>query len=191
MKIGDRVVMIEDYGFAKKGMTGKVIKPEYRFFAETYCDVEFDNPCEDGWISHGLVPSGRGYYVPASAIKILDDDKNWKIIITANGDATTAKLIQNGKQIKEVSVNRYYKDEYNAEIGAKEAVNKLFRSQGFTGRAMFVGKNTDDDGFTRGKIYKFVDGQCIDDENRARPYDSSTTLTDEDWYSKVFIEVVE
>lgn len=191
MKIGDRVILIEDYGFAKKGMTGKVIKPEYRFFAETYCDVEFDHPCEDGWISHGLVPSGRGYYVPASAIKLLGNDINWKIIIVANGDTTTAKLIKEGKCIKEVSVNRYFEDEYNAEVGAKEAISKLFKPAGYTGKAIFVGGDTDDDGFTRGRIYQFADGRCIDDENRARPYDYATTLNGDDWYSNVFIEVVE
>lgn len=191
MKIGDRVIMIRDYGYAKKGMTGKVVRPEYRFFAETYCAVEFDHPFEGGCICRGLVPSGRGYFVQTSAIKLLDDDKKWKIIIMANGDATTAKLIKEGKRIKEVSVNRYFKDEYNAEIGAKEAISKLFKPAGYTGKAMFVGENTDDNGFTRGKIYQFTDGQCIDDDNDVRPYDDATTLDGDDWYSSVFIKVVE
>lgn len=61
----------------------------------------------------------------------------------------------------------------------------------FTGRAMFVGKSTDDNGFTRGKIYQFTDGKFIDDDNRARPCDYATTLTEDDWYSSVFIKVVE
>ena len=191
MKIGDRVILIEDYGFAKKGMTGKVIKPEYRMFAETYCAVEFDHPFEGGCICRGLVPSGRGYFVQTSAIKLLGNDINWKIIITANGDTTTAKLIKEGKCIKEVSVNRYFEDEYNAEVGAKEAVKKLFEPKRFTGKAMFVGENTDDNGFTRGKIYQFTDGQCIDDDNDVRPYDYTVTLDGDDWYSKVFIKVVE
>ena len=54
-----------------------------------------------------------------------------------------------------------------------------------------MGGDTDDDGFTRGRIYQFTDGRCIDDENRARPYDYATTLNGDDWYSNVFIEVVE
>lgn len=191
MKIGDRVVMIRDYCYAKKGMTGKVVRPEFRGWTDRVCTVEFDQPFEGGHICMGFVPSGRGYHVPVSAIKLLDDDKKWKIIIMANGDATTAKLIKEGKRIKEVSVNRYFKDTYNAEIGAKEAISKLFKPAGYTGKAMFVGENTDDNGFTRGKIYQFTDGQCIDDDNDVRPYDYATTLDGDDWFSKVFIKVVE
>lgn len=185
MKIGDRVIMLEDYGFAKKGMTGKVIKPEYRIFAETYCDVEFDHPCEDGWISHGLVPSGRGYYVPASAIKLLGNDINWKIIIAVNGDTTTAKLIQEGKCIKEVSVNRYFKDTYNAEIGAKEAISKLFKPAGYTGKVVCC-NDSGCRGFTKGKIYKFYNGSCIDDNGKSRQAENFAYLFD-----KHFIKVIE
>ena len=191
MKIGDRVVMIRDCLYAKKGMTGKVIQPQYRGQTDTLWTVEFDPPFTGGHTCGGYVPSGRGYCVPESALKALYDDKNWKIIITANGDATTAKLIQEGKCIKEVSVNRYFKDEYNAEVGAKEAISKLFKPAGYTGKAMFVGEDTNDCGFTRGKIYQFTDGQCIDDDNDVRPYDDATTLNGNDWFSKVFIKVVE
>lgn len=93
--------------------------------------------------------------------------------------------------MREDTVTRYHSDKYSVEVAAKEAVNKLFAPQGFTGKAMFVGENTDGNGFTRGKIYQFTDGQCVDDENCTRPCDDAATLNGDDWFSEVFIEVVE
>lgn len=115
----------------------------------------------------------------------------WGIKITSDGDKTTAKLYENGNAVREAIVTRYHSDKYSIEVAAKEAVNKLFRSQGFTGKAVFVGENTGDHRFTRGKIYQFTNGKCFDDENRERPYDYATTLTGDDWYSSVFVKVVE
>lgn len=115
----------------------------------------------------------------------------WEIKVTSDGDKTTAKLYENGNAVREATVTRYHSDKYSVEVAAKEAVNKLFAPQGFTGKAMFVGENTDGNGFTRGKIYQFTDGQCADDENCTRPHDSATTLTGDDWYSQMFIKVVE
>ena len=114
----------------------------------------------------------------------------WKIVIVSAGDKATAKLYELGRVVREATVRRYHKDEYNMEVAAKEAVSKLFRSQGFTGIAMFVGENTGDHRFTRGKLYQFFNGKCIDDEMRVRPHDYETTLNGEDWFSEVFIKVV-
>lgn len=117
--------------------------------------------------------------------------KGWEIVISPDGDDTIAKLYKDGSLAQVDVVSRYYKDEYNMEEAVKEVVKKLFEPRRFTGRAMFVGNNTDDNGFTRGKIYRFTDGQCIDDDNRARPCDYAATLDGDDWFSKVFIKVVE
>lgn len=115
----------------------------------------------------------------------------WEIKITSDGDKTTAKLYENGNAVREATVMRYHSDKYSVEVAAKEAVDKLFRPQGFTGKAVFVGENTGDHRFTRGKIYQFTNGKCVDDENCARPHDYATTLTGDDWYSSVFVKVVE
>ena len=111
--------------------------------------------------------------------------------ISPDGDDTIAKLYKDGSLAQVDVVSRYYKDEYNMEEAVKEVVKKLFEPRRFTGRAMFVGENTNDNGFTRGKIYQFTDGQCIDDDNHVRPYDYAATLDGDDWYSSVFIKVVE
>ena len=117
--------------------------------------------------------------------------KGWEIVSSPDGDDTIAKLYKDGNLAQVNVVSRYYKDEYSMEVAAKEVVKKLFEPQRFTGRAMYAGKTTDDNGFTRGKIYQFTDGQCIDDKNCARPYDYATTLNGKDWFSEVFIKVVE
>lgn len=117
--------------------------------------------------------------------------EGWEIVISSDGDDTIAKLYKDGSLAQVDVVSRYHKDEYSMEVAAKEVVKKLFEPKRFTGRAMFVGYNTDDDGFTRGKIYRFTDGQCIDDKNRVRPYDYAATLNGDDRFSKIFIKVVE
>ena len=117
--------------------------------------------------------------------------KGWEIVISPDGGDTIAKLYKDGSLAQVDVVSRYDKDEYNMEVAVKEVVKKLFEPRGFTGRAMFVGKSADTYGLTRGKIYQFTDGKFIDDDNCARPCDYATTLTEDDWYSSVFIKVVE
>lgn len=73
------------------------------------------------------------------------------IATVSGGKDSTAMLYALGRVLKEVAVTRYCKDEYSMGVAAKEAVSKLFKPQGFTGRAMFVGENTGDHRFTRGK----------------------------------------
>lgn len=115
----------------------------------------------------------------------------WEIKVTSDGDKTTAKLYENGNAVREATATRYHSDKYSVEVAAKEAIKKLFEPQGFTGRAVFVGGDTDGGGFTRGKIYQFTDGHLMDDNGSKRPYDKITTLEGDDWYSRMFIKVVE
>lgn len=117
----------------------------------------------------------------------------WEIKVTSDGDKTTAKLYENGSTVREATVMRYHSDKYSVEVAAKEAVDKLFRPQGFTGKAMFVGNPEGySDGFTYGKIYEFINGYCIDNEGVRRPsVGYPTTLESGDWGSDVFIKVVE
>jgi len=119
--------------------------------------------------------------------------QTWKIMIVSTGDKTTAKLYVLGRVIREVSVTRYYKDEYSTEVAVKEAMRKLFKPQGFTGKAMFVGNpGLYSDGFTYGKIYEFKNGFCVDNNDDKRPATGyPTTLEIGNWGSGDFIKVVE
>lgn len=115
--------------------------------------------------------------------------EGWEIVISSDGDDTIAKLYKDGNLAQVNVVSRYYKDEYNMEVAAKEVVKKLFEPHGFTGKAMFVG---DPDkycgGLTYGKIYCFTDGICVDDNGNKR---CATTLEPDGWGYGDFIKVVE
>lgn len=123
----------------------------------------------------------------------MESIQGWEITITSVGDKTTAKLYALGRVIREVSVTRYYKDDYSTEVAAKEAMRKLFQPQGFNGRAMFVGNpGLYSDGFTYGKIYEFKNGFCVDNNDDKRPATGyPTTLEIGNWGSGDFIKVVE
>lgn len=192
-KVGDRVKIVGGYNGVLNGVYGTIELVDERdekllYFVTT--DKEVDGKCYC-WADKDSLETINE---PEEKEKMdKESTQKWKIVITFAGEKTTARLYMLGRVavVREAMVTRYYKDRYDTEVAAKEAVNKLFRSQGFTGKAMFVGENTDDNGFTRGKIYQFTDGQCIDDDNDVRPYDYATTLTENDWYSSVFIKVVE
>ena len=192
-KVGDRVKIVGEYNGVLNGVYGTIrlvdeCEDELPDFI--LADKEVDGKCYC-WADKDSLETINE---PEEKEKMdKESTQKWKIVITSAGEKTTAKLYMFGRVVgvREATVTRYYKDRYDTEVAAKEAVNKLFRSQGFTGRAMFVGKNTNNDGFTRGKIYQFTDGRCIDDKNRARPYDYATTLNGDDWFSDIFIKVVE
>lgn len=118
--------------------------------------------------------------------------EGWEIVISSDGDDTIAKLYEDGSLAQVDVVSRYYKDEYSMETAAKEAVNKLFKPRGFTGKAMFVGNTEDYGGFTYGKIYEFINGHCIDDDSDRRPsHGYPMTLENGNWGYGDFIKVVE
>ncbi len=190
MNIGDRMVMIHDFADVKKGSTGIIVKIDKTSWSTPTCIVEFDKPFTGGHTCSGLVPSGRGYYVPVSSIKILDDDKNWNIIIMPDGDKTIAKFIRNGNCIKEVFVNRYFKDTYNTETAVKEVLNKLFKPTGYTGRAIYY-NTSKAEGLTRGKIYTFENGVYKNDNGEYRVICRENIGRYDEYFEKLFIKIVE
>lgn len=190
MKSGDRIVMTQDFAEAKKNMTGKIIKTDCTPMAEPIVVVEFDKPFKGGHGCSGLVPSRRGYIVPVSLIKILDDYKNWKIVIMPDGDKTIAKFIRNGNCIKEVFVNRYFKDTCNTETAVKEVLNKLFKPTGYTGRAIYY-NTSKAEGLTRGKIYTFENGVYKNDNGEYRVICRENIGRYDEYFEKLFIKIVE
>lgn len=190
MKIGDRIVVTQDFLEVKKGMTGKIVEVVETDAPEPMCAVEIDSPFLAGHTCMGLVPSGRGYYLGVSSMKLLDDDKNWKIIIIPNGDMTIAKFIRNRKCIKETFVNRYFKDTYNIETAAKEAISKLFKPAGYTGRAIYY-NTSKAEGLTRGKIYTFENGVYKNDNGEYQVICRENIGRYDEYFEKLFIKIVE
>lgn len=173
-KVGDRVKLVVDRFTVPRGTTG-VIKCFDKDADKEKIDIaiELDRP-----ISYhncgGRTKYGCGCWVAERDIELIKTaEPEFKLIITSKGDTTTAKLIH-GKDIsKEATVTRCNKDEYS-EKAAVEAVTKKIFGEGenedekeneankpYNGKAVWTSDN--ESVYTKGKIYKFVDGRIKHD----------------------------
>lgn len=189
-KVGDRVKIVGEYN----GVLG------------VYGTIRLVDECEDelpDFILADKEVDGKCYcWADEDSLETINEpeekekmDKEstqkWKIVITSAGEKTTAKLYMLGRVVREATVTRYYKDRYDTEVAAKEAVNKLFRSQGFTGKAMFVGESADTYGLTRGKIYTFENGVYKNDNGEYRVICRENIGRYDEYFEKLFIKIVE
>lgn len=115
-----------------------------------------------------------------------------KIVITRDGTETLARLYDGNKVIKTATAKCAPDDKFSFETGAKIAFERLFDSEEkeepkyFNGRVVCVNEYA---GFTYGKIYEFVDGQCLDDQKTLRP--PFFKCKDLAFFDGVFIPLVE
>ena len=94
-----------------------------------------------------------------------------KIVITSDGEKTLARLYDGKKVVKTTTAKCSPDDKFSFETGAKIAFERLIdyaekEPKYFNGKVVCVNKYA---GFTVGKIYKFVNGQCFDDKKTLRP----------------------
>lgn len=198
LKVGDRVRVIGCAGYhhyAEIGAVGTVRK----ICGDNIVAVEFDkrsclfHTCADS------TKSGRGQFISPCDLERVTRLDSWKIVITADGDETTARLYMNGRATQTATVRRYHEDTYDRFVAADEAVKKLFgrkdeykpepeKPKGFTGKAVCNDKFF---GFTRGKVYEFCDGHTIDELHRSRPDPSIKDHQIGGWIDKHFVRVVE
>lgn len=95
-----------------------------------------------------------------------------KIVITSDGEKTLARFYDGKKVVKTATAKCSPDDEFDFETGATIAFERLFGSEEKEGPKHFNGKAVCVDehlGFTVGKIYEFVNGQCFDDQKMLRP----------------------
>ena len=115
-----------------------------------------------------------------------------KIVITSDGEKTLARLYDGNKVIKTATAKCSHDDKFSFETGAKIAFERLFDSEEkeeqkyFNGKVVCVNKYA---GFTVGKIYKFVNGQCFDDKKTLRP--TFSKCKDLQLFNGTFIPLVE
>lgn len=196
LKVGDRVRVIGCAGnphFAEIGAVGTV----RGIYGDNRVAVEFD---KESCLFHAcadLIKSRRGQYISPCDLERVTRLDSWKIVITADGDKTTARLYENDRATKSATVQRYHADTYDRFVAADEAVKKLFGKQdkpepekpkGFTGKAVC---NDVFFGFSRGKVYEFRDGHTIDELHRSRPDPSIKGHQIDEWIDKYFVRVVE
>ena len=114
-----------------------------------------------------------------------------KIVITSDGEKTLARLYDRDKVIKTATAKCSPDDNFSFETGAKIAFERLIdyaekEPKYFNGKVVCVDKYI---GFTVGKIYEFVDGQCLDDQKTLRP--TGSKCEDLQLFGDVFIPLVE
>ena len=116
-----------------------------------------------------------------------------KIVITSDGIETLARLYEGNKVIKTATAKCSPDDKFSFETEAKLAFRRLFDSAETAEQKYFKGKvvcvKRKYSGFTVGKIYEFVDGQCIDDQKKLRPVGAK--IKNLSFYKGVFIPLVE
>lgn len=130
--------------------------------------IELDRP-----ISYhncgGRTKYNCGCWVAERDIELIKTaEPEFKLIITSKGDTTTAKLIH-GKDInKEATVTRCNKDEYSEKAAVEAITKKIFGEDEkekndnlFNGKAVLI--SGEHMYFTKGKIYEFKNGNCVND----------------------------
>lgn len=133
---------------------------------------------------------GKGWAWNENCIAGLVCEK--KIVITTEGSETLARLYDGNKVIKTATAKCSPDDTFHFETGATIAFDRLFEKHEkeepkyFNGKAVCVYGEL---GFTAGKIYEFVNGQCLDDQKMLRP--TCTKCKDLAFFDGVFIPLVE
>ena len=111
-----------------------------------------------------------GWYWKENCIEGLACEN--KIVITSDGEKTLARLYDGKKVVKTATAKCSADDKFSFETGAKIAFERLFDGEEKEEQKLFNGKVVcvnEYIGFTVGKIYEFVDGQCLDDQKTLRP----------------------
>lgn len=195
-KVGDRVKYI-GYYIPLKGKIGTIVLRDNDFDA----GVEFDDRQSFLNNLHGFCENHYGWYCRSDELELIKDEPRFNVIITSVGDVTTAKLLHGEKVEKEVSVKRYFKDEYSEKADVEAVCKKLFgedkpkkklEPKGINCKAVYIGNKGL--GFTRGVVYQFIDGRCIDDQGYLRPSPKFNLygIIDENevWFAEDFVKLV-
>lgn len=184
-KKGDRVKLLQNVDYAKKGMIGTCME-DYSEDESGYkfIPVEFDNDFDGGHGCAGLTNPDRGHYIDPNVLKKIEPSHAFTLVITSKGDHTDAKLIHGKHTDKWVWVDRYKGDEYSEVAAIHAVIDKMFpagapvpaeeKPKRFTGKAVFNGA---DRYFTQGNVYTFEDGSTMDDDSDER----GVLLTYDDW----------
>ena len=185
-KVGDKVRIVSEWGKGCcQSLNGKMDKWLGKIMTVRYVGITLYKMVEDiednewgGWVWSENCIAGLAC-------------EN-KIVITSDGEKTLARLYDGNKVIKTATAKCSPADKFSFETGAKIAFERLFDSEEKEEPKYFNGKAVCMDeyiGFTVGKIYEFVNGQCLDDQKTLRPTcDKCKYLS---WFNGAFIPLVE
>lgn len=187
-KVGDRVRIVSKWGAGcyqnRDGVMDK--------WLGKVMTVKFAGATVYKMVEDATENDGRGWFWYTNSIEGLTCEK--KIVITTDGTETLARLYDRNKIIKNTIAKCSPDDNFSFETGAKIAFERLLDSKEkekeepkyFNGKAVCVNEYL---GFTVGKIYEFVNGQCLDDQKTLRP--QCRKCEDLAFFDGVFIPLVE
>ena len=188
-KVGDKVRIVSKWGKGcYQNRSGKMDKWLGKIMTVRYVSKRWYQMVEDS--EDSTENGGYGWLWNENCIAGFACEN--KIVITTDGVETLARLYDGNKVIKTATVKCSAADKFSFETGAKIAFERLFDSEEkeepkyFNGKAVCVYGEL---GFTAGKIYEFVNGQCLDDQKTLRP--TCVKCKDLSWFNGVFIPLVE
>ena len=113
--------------------------------------------------------SGKHYYWTDEMLEPIHTEK---IVITTDGKTTTARKYYGKNLVKEANAVCSKDDEFNFDVGAKLAMERLMaedKSKYYNGKVVCVSSSIYSLGYTKGKIYQFKNGYMVDDDGTTRP----------------------
>lgn len=199
-KKGDRVKLLQNAYYAKRGMVGTCMD-RHGCYA---IPVEFDEEFKGGHSCGGRTIDGHGYWISPDYLEKLDMPHAFTLVITSKGDRTKANLLHGKELVQTAEVNRYKDDEYSQPAAIHAIIDKMFPRDSagitkdepeepskFTGKAVFKAEVSD--GFTKGCIYEFRRGKTTDnfEVHRPRGYEKFSCCEWRDWFNARFIAIVD
>ena len=184
-KVGDKVRIVSKWGKGCcQNSSGKMDKWLGNIMTVRYVGKGWYQMVEDR-----KEDIGSGWFWTENCIEGLAC-KN-KIVITSDGEKTLARLYDGNKIIKTAAAKCSPDDNFSFETSAKIAFERLIdyaekEPKYFNGKVVCVYEEL---GFTVGKIYEFVNGQCLDDQKTLRPI--CVKCKDLSRFNGVFIPLVE
>ena len=185
-KVGDKVRIVSEWGKGCcQSLNGEMDKWLGKVMTVRYVGINLYRMVED--IEDN---EGGGWIWTERSIEGLACEN--KIVITSDGVETRARLYDGNKIIKTTTAKCSPDDKFSFETGAKIAFERLFDGEEKEEQKLFNGKVVcvnEYIGFTVGKIYEFVDGQCLDDQKTLRP--TFSKCKDLQLFNGTFIPLVE
>lgn len=188
-KVGDKVRIVSKWGKGcRQNSLGRMDKWLGKVMTIRSVDyVTLSYKMDEDKDEHG----GTGWTWFENSIEGFACEK--KIVITTNGVETRARIYDRNKVIKTATAKCSPDDNFDFETGARYAFSRLLNKDDaqeepkyYSGKVVCVDEYL---GFTVGKIYEFVDGQCFDDQKMLRP--ACRKCENLEWSDGVFIPLVE
>lgn len=145
--------------------------------------LEFDEDI-GGHDGDGRTKDGHGWWASEKSI-VKADGETKKIVITSDGEKTTARLYEGKVLVKSETARCSPADEYDFGIGAKIAFDRLIESTAekeekyYNGKVVCAEQREECFAYTVGKIYEFKNGKLVNDNGFRVPETPIKTL--EEW----------